>query len=498
MSLSHSLPVDAHLHEYRIESVLGQGAFAITYRAWDENLQSSVAIKEYFPGELMCREPSGVANLAKGGDAELYEWGLSRFISEAQVLAQFKHPSIVRVSRYFPANRTAYIVMDYEKGESLLDRLSREGGPLPETELRSLLLPLLSGLKLVHEKHYLHRDIKPANIYLREDGSPVLLDFGAARMEFGTSGGDGLNVLTPRYAPIEQYSPDGVQGPWSDIYSLGATLFRCMTGQAPVDAQRRDAEVGEGKPDPFTPSARLLSGRYGRDVLEAVDWMLQLRPADRPQSAAELIARLTGAVSPAVSSAESFSYVPRRAQRVHKIVFAGPVGAGKTTAIATLSHTPILRTDERASDMTRERKNATTVAMDFGVMNLSDTERVHLYGMPGQERFDFMWKILEKGALGLVLLIDNSRRAPLDDLAFYLSAFKDLLSRTQLAVGVNFTERSPKPTLDDYHSYFRERRADLGLNPPIFEVDPRNPREVGLLVEALLYTIDPGVQNYDV
>ncbi|MBK8015691.1 MAG: ATP/GTP-binding protein [Betaproteobacteria bacterium] len=178
------------------------------------------------------------------------------------------------------------------------------------------------------------------------------------------------------------------------------------------------------------------------------------------------------------------------------MVFAGPVGAGKTTAIATLSHTPILRTDERASDMTRERKNATTVAMDFGVMNLSDTERVHLYGMPGQERFDFMWKILEKGALGLVLLIDNSRRAPLDDLAFYLSAFKDLLSRTQLAVGVNFTERSPKPTLDDYHSYFRERRADLGLNPPIFEVDPRNPREVGLLVEALLYTIDPGVHRW--
>ena len=493
-----ALPLGTRLQEYRLDAVLGQGAFAITYQGWDEHLQSPVAIKEFFPGELMERDETGAARLKPDADAELYEWGLSRFVAEAQVLAQFKHPNIVRVSRYFPGNRTAYIVMDYERGESLSQRLTREAAPLAEDVVRGLFLPLLSGLKVVHEKRYLHRDVKPANVYLREDGSPVLLDFGAARLEFGTSGGDSMNVLTPRYAPIEQYTADGEQGPWSDLYGLGATMYRCVTGEAPIDAQRRERALEHRQPDPLPPAARVCAGRYGKELLEAIDWSLQLRPVDRPRAATEVTARLTGASITRTGTPESFSYVPRRAQRVHKIVFAGPVGAGKTTAITTLSHTPILSTDQRASDMTLDRKQATTVAMDFGVMNVSETERIHLYGMPGQERFDFMWEILKKGALGLVLLIDNSRRAPLDDLAFYLSSFKDLVARTQVAVGVNFLERSPSPTLADYHRFFQERRGELGLNPPIFAVDPRQPADVGLLVEALLYSIDPGVENYDV
>lgn len=493
-----SLPLGSKLHEYRLDAVLGQGAFAITYRGWDEHLQSPVAIKEFFPADLMDRDETGAARLKPDADAELYEWGLSRFVAEAQVLAQFKHPNIVRVSRYFPGNRTAYIVMDYEQGESLSDRLSREKAPLSEAVVRDLYLPLLAGLKVVHEKRYLHRDIKPANVYLRQDGSPVLIDFGAARLEFGSTGGDSLNVLTPRYAPVEQYTPDGEQGPWSDLYALAATMYRCITGEPPVDALRRSRHLEQGQDDPFVPAAVAAAGRYSRELLDAIDGSLRLQPAERPRTAAEVIARLTGASLPSSTQRESFEYVPRRAQRIHKIVFAGPVGAGKTTAIATLSHTPILTTDQRASDMTLDRKPATTVAMDFGVMNVSETERIHLYGMPGQERFDFMWEILRKGALGLVLLIDNSRRAPLDDLAFYLAAFKDLVARTQVAVGVNFMERSPSPALDEYHRFFQERRSELGLNPPIFAVDPRQPADVRLLVEALLHTIDPGVENYDV
>lgn len=492
------LAIGSHLHEYRIDAVLGQGAFAITYRGWDEHLHAPVAIKEFYPGDLMQRDANGGARLRPDADAELYEWGLSRFVAEAQVLAQFRHPNIVRVSRYFPGNHTAYIVMDYESGESLSERLARTSVPLGETFVRGLFASLLAGLEVVHRRRYLHRDVKPANVYLREDDSPVLLDFGAARLEFGSSGGDGMNVLTPRYAPIEQYSPDGEQGPWSDLYGLGATVYRCITGEAPIEATRRAAAVANGMPDPYRPAASAGQGRFGPALLDAVDWALKLLPGERPRTAAELLARLAETPAKSLPVGETFSYQPRRAQRIYKVVFAGPVGAGKTTAIATLSHTPIVRTDQRASDMTRDRKPATTVAMDFGVMNVSETERIHLYGMPGQERFDFMWKILEKGALGIVLLIDNSRRAPLDDLAFYLKAFEKLVARTQLAVGVTFTDRAPSPGVAEYHRFFRERSPVPGLNPPIFEVDPRQPADVGLLVEALLSAIDPGVENYDV
>lgn len=493
-----ALPPGTTLHEYRIESVLGQGAFAITYKGWDAHLQSWVAIKEYFPGDLMHRDPSGAAVLDDGADAELYEWGLSRFVAEAQVLAQFRHPNIVRVSRYFPANRTAYIVMDYEQGESLNDFLARQREPIDEAFLRGLFVPLLHGLKVVHGKHYLHRDVKPGNIYLRADGSPVLLDFGAARLEFGASGADAMSVLTPRYAPIEQYTADGEQGPWSDLYGLGATLYRCVVGEAPVEASRRRAALDDGRPDPQTPASRAAAGRFGSELLDAIDWALALLPRARPQSAPELLARLTGPTTARTATPAVFQYQPRRVQRVHKIVFAGPVGVGKTTAIATLSDTPILRTDAQASDMTRGRKGATTVAMDFGVMNLSDTERIHLYGMPGQERFDFMWDILTKGALGLVLLLDNSRREPFDDLDFYLHAFRDLVATSPIAIGINFMDGHPVPSLEDYHAHLARKHGAETLRPPVFEVDARDAQDVGLLIEALLLSIDPGVEDYDV
>lgn len=493
-----ALAQGTRLQEYRVDAVLGAGAFAITYKAWDENLKLPVAIKEYFPGELMAREDDGSARPKTVADAELCEWGLARFVSEAQVLAQFKHPNIVRVARYFTANRTAYIVMDYERGESLSDFLARSPGAQSEAFVRNLFVPLLEGLKVVHGKRYLHRDIKPGNIYLREDGSPLLLDFGAARLEFGAVDADSTAVLTPRYAPPEQYRPDGEQGPWSDLYALGATMYRCITGDAPLEAPRRARALEHDFPDPHRPARVLGDGHFSAELLDAVDWSLQVATRDRPQSAAALLARLTGASQPNAGNAGTFAYVPRRAIRTHKIVFCGPVGAGKTTAIAALSSAPIVRTDEQATDMTRARKDTTTVAMDFGVIDLSESERIHLYGTPGQERFDFMWDILKKGALGVVLLLDNSRRAPLEDLDFYLDAFGDLIGRTAVAIGVNFMERAPQPSLDDYHRHLAERDAQRRINPPLFEVDPRNPADVGLLVEALLATLDPGVENYHV
>jgi uncharacterized protein len=171
----------------------------------------------------------------------------------------------------------------------------------------------------------------------------------------------------------------------------------------------------------------------------------------------------------------------------NKIIFTGPVGAGKTTAIASLSDVPPVKTDEHASDMTRNRKAATTVALDYGVMNLAGREKIHLYGTPGQERFDFMWDILTTGGIGLVLLLDNTRADPFQDMRFFLTKFKDFIEATSLVIGVTQTDVSPTPFLSEYH----RQLEGTGFKPPIFEVDARRKAEVSMLVQALLYSIDP-------
>ncbi len=171
----------------------------------------------------------------------------------------------------------------------------------------------------------------------------------------------------------------------------------------------------------------------------------------------------------------------------YKIIFTGPVGAGKTTAIQSISDVDPVKTDASASDMTKTRKSQTTVAMDYGFMSLDDGEKIHLYGTPGQERFDFMWDILTVGGLGLVLLLDNTRTDPFQDMNFFLDSFADFISDTSVAIGVTQMDLSAKPTIDDYNRVLREK----GLKPAVFSVDAREKKDVSLLLQALLLSIDP-------
>ena len=172
-----------------------------------------------------------------------------------------------------------------------------------------------------------------------------------------------------------------------------------------------------------------------------------------------------------------------------KILFTGPVGAGKTTAIQAMSDVPIITTDEKATDMTQNRKGQTTVSMDYGYINIGEKERIHLYGTPGQERFDFMWDILKNGALGLILLIDNSRKNPQQDLKFYTKSFKDFIDKGELVIGITRMDEHTNPTINDYRGWLKE----LNISAPIFSVDARERVDVSSLIQALLYTMDPGV-----
>jgi uncharacterized protein len=175
----------------------------------------------------------------------------------------------------------------------------------------------------------------------------------------------------------------------------------------------------------------------------------------------------------------------------YKIIFTGPVGAGKTTAINAISDVPPIKTDAAASDMTKNRKASTTVAMDYGIMNLAGGEKIHLYGTPGQERFDFMWDILTVGGIGLILLLDNTRADPFQDMRFFLDAFGKFIDDTSVAIGVTQMDLSSKPSIDDYHTQLQA----FGLKPPVFEVDAREKNDVSLLVQALLYSLDPGLMG---
>ncbi|HUL95678.1 MAG TPA: cache domain-containing protein [Usitatibacter sp.] len=283
---SLALPPGFRLFEYKIGGILGQGGFGIAYAATDVNLAARVVIKEYLPEEFAYRTIDNTVQARDDIDQEFYQNGLDSFLVEARTLATFRHRNIVRVARFFEANNTAYMVLEYERGQSLKS-FRRKHETLPEATLASLLAPLLDGLAVVHATGYLHRDIKPDNIYVRdEDGSLVLLDFGAARQTAVEKSEIGV-VVTPGYGPLEQYAGGGRQGPWTDLYSLGATLFWLITGQKPLDAPARMSE-----PHAMPSAESLGKGRYSPEFLRAIDWCLELHPEDRPQSVAQLRPRL--------------------------------------------------------------------------------------------------------------------------------------------------------------------------------------------------------------
>ncbi len=280
----NSLKPGYQLHWYRIEKILGQGGFGITYLAYDFNLDRKAAIKEYLPIELAVRERDFSVHPVTEDQGEKFRWGLDRFITEARTLAKFKHPNIVHVLNVFEENNTAYMVMEYEQGESLQDILSRRK-TLEEAELINILIPVLGGLQKVHEAGFIHRDIKPANIFIREDGSPVLLDFGSARQALSMATQTLTSLVSPGYAPYEQYySKSDQQGPWSDIYGLGATMYRAVSGMAPMDAVDRSRAILKGDKDNFVSAIEIGKGRYSERFLLAIDHALQFKEEDRPQT----------------------------------------------------------------------------------------------------------------------------------------------------------------------------------------------------------------------
>ena len=288
----NALPQGHRLQEYELVRVLGFGGFGMTYLGFDHNLDKAVAIKEYLPSDIATRTDDNSVAPQASQFRDDFEWGLDRFLDEARTLARFDHRHIIKVHRFFQAHGTAYIVMEYAEGETLSSYLKRRG-TLNEEELKTILYPILDGLEVVHEADFLHRDIKPGNIIIRdEDDSPVLLDFGAARQAIGTKSRSITSIITPGYAPIEQYERSGHQGPWTDIYALGAVCYQALTGQVPNDATERMRR------DSLLPVSERCAGQASAGFLSAIDRALQVNEEDRPQSIAEWRVALKGEDEP--------------------------------------------------------------------------------------------------------------------------------------------------------------------------------------------------------
>lgn len=282
---SLALPPGTVVDQLRIDRVLGEGAYGVTYLVTDEVLNKTFALKEYLPRESASRGADGLLAATDETKAESYSTGLQHFLAEGRTVAQLDHPNIVKVLRCFESNGTAYLQMPYYRGEALHKLLKRSGAFSGEEAL-ALAKPLLGALEYIHGRGIYHQDIKPANIYITDDGRPVLLDFGAAGQRIGAGASTRMLLGSEGYAAPEQSAPQGPIGPWTDIYGLAATLYRCVSGQIPVSASQRKSVVAEGDPDPLEPVQDLVPSRTFAGLFEAVSRGLALEPGSRPQDIA--------------------------------------------------------------------------------------------------------------------------------------------------------------------------------------------------------------------
>lgn len=293
--LKNALPPGTVLHNYIIESVLGNGGFGIVYKARHKHLDKFAAIKEFLPVELAVRDSTQVHPLS-ANSKPLYEEGLQQFLKEAKQLVQFEqHPNIVSCRDFIEANGTAYLVMDYEDGlplSTLLAQRENNNNPFSEENIIQFIVPLLEGLKAVHDHDVLHRDIKPGNIFIRRSTEkPVLIDFGAAKQNYSEQS-KSLAAYTPGYAAYEQIEAEGKLGPWTDIYAIGALLWRIVAGQNPPDVIKRTSAKALGRTDPMTSALILGAEKFSESFLSCIDKCLELNEEDRFQDIDALLAAL--------------------------------------------------------------------------------------------------------------------------------------------------------------------------------------------------------------
>ena len=283
---NHALPSGYQLDEYRIEHQLSLGGFSIVYLATDAQGRF-VAIKEYLPNSLALRAEGEIKPLISEENMPTFRYGMKCFFEEGRALAKLSHPNVIRVLNFFRSNDTVYMVMEYEQGRTLQEFIQKNRLVITENFLRNVFTKLLNGLREVHSHKLLHLDLKPSNIYMRNDYTPVLIDFGAARQTLANDIPMLKPMYTPGFASPEHYCQREFLGPWSDIYSVGASMYACLAATAPQSADSRQEK------DKLVPAMVRWDGKYSDQLLETIDWCLCLNHYYRPQSVFALQKALT-------------------------------------------------------------------------------------------------------------------------------------------------------------------------------------------------------------
>ena len=289
--VNQALPNGHQLEEYTIDRQLSLGGFSIVYLATDAEGRQ-VAIKEYLPNSLALRNRGEIKPAITPDHLGAFRYGMKCFFEEGRALARLSHPNVIRVLNFFRANDTVYMVMEYEHGRTLQEFIQKHQGNISERFLRGVFTRLLNGLREVHSNKLLHLDLKPSNIYLRSDNTPVLIDFGAARQTLIVDQPVLKPMYTPGFASPEHYGTRKDLGPWSDIYSVGASMYACLAGSAP---QAADSRL---KKDTLPPAMLRWDGQYSDRLLEIIDWCLNLNHLYRPQSVFALQKALVETITP--------------------------------------------------------------------------------------------------------------------------------------------------------------------------------------------------------
>ena len=385
-----ALPVGTRLGEFELLSLLGVGGFGIVYLAFDHALEREVAVKEYMPALLAGRTETMHVSLRSQSDADTFALGLKSFVNEAKMLARFDHPSLLKVHRFWEGNGTAYMAMPVMRGQTLKEVRAGMGHAPDEAWLRQMLILLLGAIEKLHSEGVYHRDIAPDNIQIGPDGRPVLLDFGAARRVIGDKSQTLTAILKPAYAPIEQYAEAGSvkQGPWTDIYALGATLHYLLLHRPPPPATTRAIhDEASGLSTGACPGC-------SEDFLRTIDWMLAPRPIDRPQSVAALREVLEGHAAPPlrrVDSAPQMSQWDRTVTASAKTealprgardrtsgwgnldpegtrIVPQPLHVGASAFDATVFESPLHHSQRVAAPERQSASEATPAASNFGAL----------------------------------------------------------------------------------------------------------------------------------
>lgn len=277
VSPTDPLPAGFQLDGYTIQSKVSGGGFGLVYLAQDQQGQA-VALKEYLPVGVVQRQADGSVQPITEADQGAFRYGMRCFFEEGRALANLSHPNVVRVLNFFRANNTVYMAMRFEQGDTLHRLIHVEPTALLEPVITTIFIQLLNGLREVHARKLLHLDIKPGNIFIRTDGSPVLIDFGSARQALSHGPAAIAPMYTPGFAAPELYKQRDRMGPWTDIYAIGASMYACITKCGPPPADKRLES------DEMVPVARSYAGFYSEGFLNLIDEMLRLPDVDRPQS----------------------------------------------------------------------------------------------------------------------------------------------------------------------------------------------------------------------